>query len=334
MDSNDVFKRVLHFCGGCEKVYLYGKGNLGKLTLKFLEDNGIRVAGFVVTKKREGSDEIRNSSGKVIPVYEKEEFLSWKQAGGIIFSLSEQYQAQLDREEFRLWKSLWLKDYQLNELSRYEFVKRTGKSRWISPVRTSAEKWTERVFEEAKKRKYAAFGTQIDPWHMIPKYKKPYIKDIISTACGLLSDADENVVECGCGLCDILGNKKLKQFKRFGFDVDKNVILVDREMYPDIDFTEGSFEKIQHMSISVLIAVNFPHMLPVGVLHAAIHNLLAENQVRYFIVDEATGLYKYAHKFAEILPPEYTEIKAMGPYEGWGGVRYIKVFALSGQGKS
>lgn len=332
MNSKDVFDKILRFCDGCGEIYLYGKGNIGKAALAFLEDNALCVKGFIVTTKRVGADEIRDRSGRLIPVYEKEEFLhgNRSRASKIIFSLSEKFQKQVTPKDFQPWKTLWLRDYQLNEISRYKFIKETGKYRQISPLRTSFENWREKTAEKASRHKYDSFGRQIDPWHMIPKFKKPYVKDIISTVNKLPLDTTGSIVECGCGLCDIVGSKKLKRYQRFGFDVDENVIYVDEKLYPNIAFTVGSFEKIHHMNISVLIAVNFLHLIPEDVLRMTFHKLFAENNVHYFIVDESTGLYKYTHKFMSLLPAGCTLVKTLGPYEGWCGVRYIKIFEMFG----
>jgi len=335
MRSKDVYERIVDFCDNSKEVYLYGKGNNGKLMYAFLEDNGIHVAGFIVTKKRKGDAEIQDHSGKVIPVYEKREFLNEGRKSGhveerIIFSLSERYQSQIHVEDFHEWKCLQLKDYQLNELSRYEFAKLTGKYRRISPLRTLAEKWKEKALRTANTLKCAPFGRKLHPWHMLPKFKKPYVKDIVSVIPELMQGTNGTIVECGCGLCDILGDRTLKGYKRYGFDIDENVIYVASKLHHDIEFTVGSFDKINHLNISVLIAVNFLHALPQDELRRMIHKLLAGNHVQYVIVDEVTGFYEHLHKFTTIFPTGCTVVRTLGPYESSGGVRYLKVFDMTG----
>ena len=330
MTSNDVFEQILYFSNHCGNVYLYGKGNFGKLMWSFLEDNGIHIAGFIVTENRRNVTEMRDHFGHVVPVYEKKEFLCRGGNGGIIVSMSEEHQTELDLTAFQSWKCLCLKDYQLNELGFYELIKITGKYRRISPLRVEAAQKAEKFFEKINMRKYASFGRQLNPWHMMPKFKKTYVKDIVGAIAGLLEKPDSRIVECGCGLCDILGSSKLKKYKRYGFDLDENVIYVDKQLFHDIEFTVGSFDKIQDMDISALIAVNFLHILPEDILRATFHDLFTNNRIQYFILDEVTGLYEHLHKFASILPPGCTLVRTLGPYESWGGVRYIKIFDMSG----
>lgn len=329
MTSGDVFEKILHFCSNYGQIYLYGKGNLGKLMWAFLEDNGIHIAGFIVTKNSKETTEIYNHAGHVAPVYEKEEFLRRNWEGGVILCMSEEHQAELDLSTFQSWECLRLKDYQLNELGAYEFIKITGKYRRISLFRTAIAQKTEKILENRKMRKYAHWGKQIEPWHMIPKYKKPYVKDIISFVLKLPIKPDESIVECGCGLCDILGSNQLKKYRRYGFDLDENVIYVDQKEFPDIEFTIGSFDKIQHMNISVLIAINFLHILSRDEVHAAFQEVLTKNRIQYVILDEVTGLYEHLHRFDSILPPGCTLVETLGPYEAWGGVRYVKIFDVS-----
>lgn len=329
MTSRDVFEQILHFCNSNDQIYLYGKGNLGKSMWAFLEDNGIHIAGFIVTKNLEKTTEIYNHAGHMAPVYEKEEFLRRNGNGGVIFSMSEKHQAELDLSDFQRWECLRLKDYQLNELGFYEYIKITGKCRRISFFRTAITQKVEKFLENMRLRKYAHLGKQIDPWHLIPKYKKPYVKDIVSSILKLPIKQDGSIVECGCGLCDILGSNKLKKYKRYGFDVDENVIYVDRKQFQNIEFAAGSFDKIQHMNISVLIAVNFLQILPEDEVRAAFREVFTKNRIQFFILDEVTGLYKFLHRFDSILPSGCTLVKTLGPYASWGGVRYIKVFDTS-----
>lgn len=329
MTSKDVFEKILHFCSNYEQIYLYGKGNLGKLMWAFLEDNGIHIAGFIVTKNSKETAEIYNHAGQVAPVYEKEEFLRRNDKGAIILSMSEKHQAELDLSAFQSWECLCLKDYQLDELGLYEFLKTTGKCRRISPFRTAITQKTEKFLESRKMRKYARFGKQIDPWHMIPKYKKPYIEDVISFILKLPIKPEGSIVECGCGLCDILGSNKLNKYKRRGVDLDENVIYVDRKLFPDIEFTTGSFDKLEDKNISVLIAINFLHILSRDEVQAAFQDVLTKNRIQYVILDELTGLYEHLHRFDSILPPGCTLVETLGPYESWGGVRYVKIFDVS-----
>lgn len=328
MNARDVFSQIIDFCNGSKKIYLYGNGNIGKLMLSFLEDNARSVSGFLVTVKNE-------QTTNHIPVYEADEYKDRLHDGCVIFSLSEKYQAQIDKNNFESIKCLWMKDYQLNELSRYEYIKATGEDRKISAFRLACETGYDKMLIRMNSIRYRKYTRRfkIDPWHMIPKGRKPYVKDVICAVSGLLNGMGGTIAECGCGLCDILGDRQLRVYQRYGFDLSEDIISADKELFSDIEFQSGSFETVQNLDITVFISVNFIHELSEDYLKSAYKQLFKNNNIKYYVVDEVTGLYQYRHNFAELLPDGNRLVKTLGPYLSAGGTRYIKIFDLTNQGR-
>lgn len=169
-------------------------------------------------------------------------------------------------------------------------------------------------------------------WHMMPKKSKPYVEDIINyiVESNLEPEKEMHIVEIGCGLCDILADKRLGHMKRTGIDIERNVIEACKEIYrkTNITFIEGSFDVVKDMQIDVLIAVNFIHNLSREEMQKNIGRMIAENDIRTFILDEVDGDgYKYHHDFSEIVPDGYEEKNCFGPYPiVGGGKRYTNVF--------
>lgn len=164
-------------------------------------------------------------------------------------------------------------------------------------------------------------------WHLYSVISKPYIKGIINyiTHNGPVSDKGY-VVECGCGLCDIIGNRKLKGYKRIGIDASKEVCEAAQALYKDIKLIHGTFDNISNLNIEFLIAVNFVHEISPEDMKGILQNLTTKNNIHYFIVDEVTGNYPYSHNFNKIMPAEYDCKHIMGPYDSDGGKRNVKVF--------
>jgi hypothetical protein len=176
------------------------------------------------------------------------------------------------------------------------------------------------------KRKY-----NFDSWHTVPIIWKPYVKDIVA----YISEYPVGgvLVECGCGLGDIVGNKKLEKIYKkncLGVDMSSGVIGAARELHPHVEFLVGSFVDIKEKEIAYLVAVNFTHMLDVSTMKNYLNGCCNNNVVKNIIVDEVTGDYKYTHDYEKLcssLDVPYTLTKVMGPYvSAGGGSRYIKVF--------
>ena len=171
---------------------------------------------------------------------------------------------------------------------------------------------------------------KFDKWHFVPVVWKPYVKDIV----GFISDNTKNkaeggtIIEFGCGLCDIVGNKKLKRFTRIGVDSSVETCRAAQELHKDIKIINGSFEDIKGLNIEYLIAVNFIHDIPGTQLEQYFTSLIHDNRVEYLILDEIKGGdYRYHHDFSSWEAKfNFSIVKKMGPYVASGnGERYIVV---------
>lgn len=176
---------------------------------------------------------------------------------------------------------------------------------------------------EKYRRKYG-----FNEWHMSPVVDKPYIKGIIEYIRDYGIDKNTYIVECGCGLCDILACKAFRKCKLLGVEKNKSVYAAINEIYHsrDISFINGTFEDITEKCIDWLIAVNFTHEISDIEMTDILENLTKNNQIRHIILDEVTGNYKYQHNYAGIVPKGYTLEKIVGPYPADGGVRHIVIF--------
>lgn len=153
------------------------------------------------------------------------------------------------------------------------------------------------LFEKYRKKYH------FNQWHMIPKIMKPYVIDIIHYIEKTSVHKGTSIVECGCGLCDILSAKCFSKCNRVGVERDKRVFDAIQEIYAKkgIKFVNGSFQDILNMDIDWLIAVNFTHEISDADMAAYLNNLTEKNHIKYFILDEVTGNYKYTHDYAAIL---------------------------------
>lgn len=185
-----------------------------------------------------------------------------------------------------------------------------------------------KIVRNGKYRKYfKKYG--FAEWHMVPKISKPYIKDIINYI--KLQGINENtcIVECGCGLCDILMDKNFKRTKRIGVERDKRVYDAICEIYTREKFINGSFQDIRNMKIDWFIAVNFTHEISDGEMSIYLKQLVEKNEVKNIILDEVSGNYRYKHQYTDLIPEGYLLKRVMGPYQADGGERYICVFGKS-----
>lgn len=173
------------------------------------------------------------------------------------------------------------------------------------------------------KKLYEQYG--FNEWHLISAASKPYIKDIVNYIIQNSSQGGQ-IVECGCGLGDMIGNRKLKGYRRIGVELSEKVYCAAKELHKEITFINGTFSSIKNYTIEFFIAVNFTHEIPSDELGELIKNLTLENNIHYIIVDEVTGNYPYTHNFEKIMPKEFYCVKTFGPYPSDGGKRYVKVF--------
>lgn len=127
-----------------------------------------------------------------------------------------------------------------------------------------------------------------DPWHVQSPYpRRPYKSRVVALANGL---APDTLVEIGCGLGEIVARCKAR--RRFGFDSDANVIAAAEALHGNgVVFAQGDLRQADHVSaavaspIDVLIAVNWPHMLPFDAFADAVAGLAAHVPVRALVID-------------------------------------------------
>lgn len=181
--------------------------------------------------------------------------------------------------------------------------------------------------------RYIKFGKYrkkygFNKWHMYSVTDKPYIKGIINYIREYGIDKNTCIVECGCGLCDILACKTFRNCKLIGVEKDKNVYDAINEIYRNrnISFINGTFGNIKGKHIDWFIAVNFTHGISDLEMADHLKSLINNNQVRHIILDEVTGNYPFHHNYADIIPCGYVLEKILAPYPSDGGVRRIVIF--------
>lgn len=190
--------------------------------------------------------------------------------------------------------------------------------------------WIYRAIRLSKLQKKYEFSK----WHMIPFSYKQYAKDIVAyiNKCNRIYKRNTcNVVECGCGLCDILKRIKTKG-RKIGVDQSEMVCNACRELYSNktIEIINGSFDDIKNLEIEWFIAVNFVHNIATEIVREYFLELVQKNKIYNFVVDEVNGEdYLYTHNYDEIIPSKYKLKEKLGPYEVKGGKRVINIYTLS-----
>ena len=185
---------------------------------------------------------------------------------------------------------------------------------------------------DKKKRLELQTKYEFPDWHLITADKKPYIDDLVKY---IVNEAKKEkayrenlvVIECGCGLCDIVGDDRLGCMERLAFDTDERVVAADREIFGDsIDIQKGSFDDISELKADFFVSVNFIHDYSLEKVSKWLTGLFERNDIGYFIVDEVTGRYPYSHCYSNIISSDYTLKESLGPYPADGGERFIKIF--------
>ncbi len=172
---------------------------------------------------------------------------------------------------------------------------------------------------------YKKYG--FDKWHLIPIVSKPYVKDIIKWLNKNSCEGDL-IIECGCGLCDIISHNSLKRCKRLGIDLNENVCRASSILNKDICIKQGSFDIIKNKKIQALISVNFIHEISPKTLQDYYKKIIKNNIVNYFIIDSVTGKYKYTHNPVSLFEnTNFSVVEKFGPYKSDGGERYIYILA-------
>lgn len=81
---------VLEYCQRHEKIFCYGAGYYGRMLHSFLQEHGIEMKGFIVTRRN------RLDTLQGIPIYEAREILSGRDDMGIIIGAGSPYVEEME----------------------------------------------------------------------------------------------------------------------------------------------------------------------------------------------------------------------------------------------
>lgn len=146
---------------------------------------------------------------------------------------------------------------------------------------------------------------KFDVWHLTPVTQKDYAINIIKELNFCFSNnKDSVVVECGCGLGDIIGGVRCR--KKYGYDISEEVIQAARYLHRDVIFRQGSFKDIKEEYIDCLIMVNFIHEIQSSELEKELNLLMNRTNIRLIVMDRITNIkgthYKYEQHGEEFFP--------------------------------
>ena len=145
---------------------------------------------------------------------------------------------------------------------------------------------------------------------IIFKYLRPYKKVSVQIAN---SYKFINVIEIGCGLCDILS--RINCAKKIGIDIDQNIIKACKVIFKNkVNFINGSiFDDLEKLDLinksfddkNLLICLNWPHGYPWIKLQKSINNLSLKNKINFLMIDlikdDPTNNYTYMHSENSLL---------------------------------
>lgn len=151
-----------------------------------------------------------------------------------------------------------------------------------------------------------------DPWHAKSPYEcRGYKREVVQLAERL---NPRTVVEIGCGLGEIVS--RVRDCRRFGFDIDARVVPAARELHgavcrferaglSDVDTVR---RKVGDTGGGLLIMVNWPHALPWPEVAAQVRRLNQALSLKYMIIDTIDpGRPGYAHHHS------VAELRSLGP---------------------
>lgn len=164
--------------------------------------------------------------------------------------------------------------------------------------------WTGFVKKRRNRELQKEFGFHM--WHILPIEHRLYALKIADFINGK-SNNESVIVEIGCGLGTIL--TKLKNGKKFGYDISEQVIEAARKVNDsrsDIKFEQGSFDLVKdsYKKVDFFITANFMHEIEGDVLKSYYQDVLRHVEVTYILADEVRGDgYKYNHDLSKMLAP-------------------------------
>lgn len=80
---------ILRFCSGFEHIYLYGAGNISRLMINYLKEEGIKISGIIVSRKTRNEDNING-----MPVEEFESHI-FTETQGIIVAVGQKNRQEI-----------------------------------------------------------------------------------------------------------------------------------------------------------------------------------------------------------------------------------------------
>lgn len=152
-----------------------------------------------------------------------------------------------------------------------------------------------------------------DKWHLNCIEEKKYALSIINRVNYLIRKGkigDGYIVECGCGLGDMIS--EIRHKNRLGYDIDSKTITGARILHLfGPRFKTGTFENIRNKHISLMIAVNFLHGIAPDEVYQMFSQLVMKNIVERIVVDLVESPpYEYSHDYVSMFAdlgysPEY-----------------------------
>ncbi len=318
MTANDVYDNILSFFDRCRYCYCYGNGHYARAVTHFLNESGRFFAGIVVTSKDQNSEEV---------IEWKELEKTIEKADGIVFAMSQNNVASLNIDNIKsLTSCLLLRNWELDEVEKYEYYKVVENKPRIGEIYYQKERMLNALHRSMRRSLLTNKG--LDEWHIYPRRQKPYCSDIVKYIRDKSKSVEkDSIVELGCGLCDIIGDRRLKTFERYGYDIDKAVISEAKLHHKDVCLECGSFDNVGiGKKISFLITINFLHLIPKEKLKNSLKRVLSDNQVDCYIADDVTGNYLHKFSIEEVVPDNYILENTIGVYPSDGGVRRVKAF--------
>ncbi len=202
-------------------------------------------------------------------------------------------------------------------------TKMTGKIREVGLKNTLKGTIKRAYFQRLQKR----FG--FHPWHISPYELRKYAQVTVEyvNSCVRLFDREEEVVDIGCGLGEIIRRINHEGCKT-GLDLSENAIaaakFLDRKH--TVNYVVGSFDELgKGRKIACLITLGFMQGGTTDTWREPYGKITAENDIKRIIVDvlpENEEAEQHTVDFNEILDG-YRQERQIGPLLG---DRYVKVF--------
>ena len=184
------------------------------------------------------------------------------------------------------------------------------------------------LYKKRLKRLQRKYG--FNDWHLSPLFERDYANYIVCTVHKFIVGGVNTLVDVGCGLGEIVGNIQARS--RYGFDINENNIRAAGELYPGVNFRNGSFQDIHVGGIDVLCMVNFTFVIPPDELKKQIDLLRKNNTISVFVIDtflfNDNTEYIFSHDGNYLFSNDYRLLKRSRPFYHAGkagkAIRYIE----------